>query len=334
MIPHNRPTLGEQEEKAVSRVLKSGWVAQGQEVASFEDEFCEFLGLPSGHAVAVSSCSAATYLSLLFLGAENKTIAYPAYTCTAVRNAVAHVSSVEIPLDSAFNTPNIDVDILNETHPAFVIVPHMYGIPVDIVNVDKNIVVIEDCAQALGAKINGTPVGLMGSVGVFSFYATKIMTSGGMGGMIVAHDVGLIDAIKDYRDFDQKIDEKRRFNFQMTDIQAAIGRVQLTQLPFFIERRWEIFHRYEKAGLTMLHGNNEFVPYRAVWLTDEVKYKLTKLNHAGISAINPLEARELMASPEVVANARKWTNRTLSLPIYPLLSNEDVDYIINEVHKL
>ena len=88
LIPHNKPTLGLEEEEAALRVIRSGWVAKGKEVESFQNEFCEFMGLPKGHAVAVSSGTAALFLALVMSGGKEKNIASPGYVCSALRNAV------------------------------------------------------------------------------------------------------------------------------------------------------------------------------------------------------------------------------------------------------
>ena len=108
-------------------------------------------------------------------------------------------------------------------------------LPNEIQNI-KDIDVIEDCAQSLGASIDNKKTGIIGKVGIFSFYTTKLMTSGGQGGMFVSKDKNLVDKVRDYREFDCRRDKKHRFNFQMTDLQASIGRVQLKQLPLFLER--------------------------------------------------------------------------------------------------
>ena len=335
MIYHNKPTLGENEKIAVLRVLDSGWVAQGSEVKAFEDEFCAFFGLETGHAAAVSSCTAATYIVLSLLGAKNKRVAYPAYTCTAVRNAVAHSGGIECPVDSALDTPNIDIDQLNELHPNFAVIPHMYGIPVDISRVDSSIIVIEDCAQALGARIRGGYVGLQGIAGVFSFYASKIITSGGNGGMIVSYDGHLIEQVKNYRDFDQKMDSLRRFNFQMTDLQAAVGRAQLKRLPEFIRCRKSIFKEYESAGFSLLRGVDEAVPYRAILQTQYINEKLARLEQTGVQAINPLEKWELLAvDVDSVPKAARWTESTISLPIYPSLTEAQLKTVVYGVKKI
>ena len=88
LIPHNKPTLGLEEEEAALRVIRSGWVAKGKEVESFQNEFCEFMGLPKGHAAAVSSGTAALFLALVMLGGSEKNVGSPGYVCSALRNAV------------------------------------------------------------------------------------------------------------------------------------------------------------------------------------------------------------------------------------------------------
>jgi len=198
MIPHNRPTLGPEEDRAARRVLESGWLAQGTEVEAFENELCAFLGLPCGHAVAVSNGTSALFLALWVLGAKGAGIACPVYACTALTNAIALAGATPVLIDSEKDTPNIDTATLGVSNVEIAIVPHMFGFAVDLAKLNA-MRVIEDCAQALGTCVRGKPVGVQGTVGIFSFYATKIITSGGQGGMLVSCDRGLVDAVRDYR---------------------------------------------------------------------------------------------------------------------------------------
>ena len=193
MIAHNKPTLGKEEESAASQVIRSNWLAQGEEVELFENDICDFLHIPKHHAVAVSSGTAALYLALWALEAKTKKIALPAYTCSSLRHAVAMAGGEEVILDTKKNNPNIDVKELDENKTPIAIVQHTFGIPNDISNINSNIQIIEDCAQALGAKMNNQFVGIKGDVGIFSFYATKLITSGGQGGMVVSKDKSLIE---------------------------------------------------------------------------------------------------------------------------------------------
>jgi len=334
VIEHNKPTLGKQEQQAVSRVLESGYVAQGLEVKKFEDEFCDFLGLPEQHAVALSSGTSALFVALWSLNAKNKSIAMPVYVCSALRNAVAMVQAKEVLIDNTVDSPNICLNQLQKSNADIAIVPHMFGLLNEIQNI-KNIDIIEDCAQSLGASIGNKKTGLIGKVGIFSFYATKLMTSGGQGGMFVSKDKNLVDKVRDYRDFDCRKDKKHRFNFQMTDVQASIGRVQLKQLPSFLERRQEIFTMYRESGLNLLKSkNNTPVYYRAVIKVNnpvEIKDKLLK---QGIKTIIPIEDWELLDNSSEYKNAYNLTQTTLSLPIYPSLTSKEVNNIITQLNTI
>lgn len=335
-IPHNRPTLGTEEAQAAIRVIQSGWLAQGREVELFENEFCVFLGLPEGHAVALTSGTAALFLALWALEGKGKRVGLPVYTCSSLRYATALVGGSEILIDIAPDSPNIDLNLLEQSKVDVAIIPHMYGLPADILNI-QDCDVIEDCAQALGATINGIPVGLQGRVGIYSFYATKLMTSGGQGGMLASKDKALVDAVRDYRQFDQRRDEKKRFNFQMTDLQGAIGREQLNKLPGFIQRRADIFGEYQHAGIDLLDVDASEekilspVRYRAVMRTKNPQKIKDSLAEVGISAIVPIEDWEVMGNPEQYPRAIKLSRETLSLPIYPSLLNKNVNKIINSI---
>jgi len=334
MIEHNKPTFGKKEQQAVSKVLASGFVSQGIEVEEFENEFCEFLGLPEQHAVALSSGTSALFMALWSLNAQNKPIAMPVYACSALRNAVAMAQAKEVLIDNMIDSPNTCLDQMQKANVDIAIVPHMFGLPNDIQNIE-NIDIIEDCAQSLGASIGDKKVGLIGKAGIFSFYATKLMTSGGQGGMFVSKDKNLVDRVRDYRDFDCRKDKKHRFNFQMTDVQASIGRIQLKQLPTFLERRREIFATYKELGLDLIESkNNTSVHYRAVIRVNnpvEIKEKLLK---EGIKTIIPIEDWELLGDGSKYKNSYNLTQTTLSLPIYPSLKNKEVEYIIEQLNKI
>jgi perosamine synthetase len=333
MIPHNKPTIGIEEELAALRVLRSGLLSQGSEVESFENEFCNFVGLPKGHAVAVSSGTAALYLALWVLEGDKKIISFPGYVCSALRNATNMIGGNEEIIDVKKESPNIKFEEIKKE--SIVIAPHMYGIPIDVTQIENNNI-IEDCAQSLGAKINGISVGLHGNAGIFSFYATKLITSGGHGGMYVSKDKKLVDRVRDYREFDYRHDQKKRFNFQMTEIQAAIGREQLKKLPKFLERREEIFQKYKKNGLELLdveRNQNHISPvrYRAVIKTGEPNKIIKSLESVGVKAIVPTEDWELLGKHELLPNAVELSRKTVSLPIYPTLTDEEIDIILSAI---
>lgn len=331
IIPHNRPTFGNEEISTAKRVLESGWVAQGKEVAAFEDEFCAFLGLPEGHAVAVSSGSSALYLALYVCGAAGKPVHQPAYACAAIRNASVLCGSKPLFADNAAGEPNVDRASLLESLHGITIAVHMLGIPIDLHDISATI--IEDCAQAIGASVAGIPVGLQNMAGIFSFYATKLMTSGGQGGMVVSRDKGLADAVRDYREFDLRRDRRPRFNFQMTDLQAAIGRVQLHKLPAFLSRREEIFSYYRDAGLPLIGASlpmgSRPVRYRAVVTTKDPRRLIASLAAEKIMAIVPMETWELQDTAAAYPNAAALTKKTVSIPIFPMMTDTEVKRVIS-----
>jgi perosamine synthetase len=333
VIEHNRPSIDKEEQLAVSKVLKSGYLAEGSEVKKFESEFCKYLGLPEGHAVALSSGTASLFLALWSLNAKNKSIAIPVYVCSALRNAVSMIQAKQTLIDNQVASPNISLNNLQKSSVKIAIIPHMFGLPNNINNV-QNIDIIEDCAQSLGASIGNVKTGLFGKIGIFSFYATKLMTSGGQGGMFVSKDINIVDQVRDYRNFDYRKDKKNRFNFQMTDVHASIGRIQLKKLPLFLERRQEIFEKYKNAGFKLLESNDNSVHYRAVIKINNPKNIQKKLLKQGIKSIIPIEDWELLGNSVDYKNAFDMTQTTLSLPIYPSLMDKDVKKIISQVQKL
>ena len=332
MIPHNLPTLGLEEQTAAARVLASGWVAQGSEVEAFENELCQFLDLPSGHAVAVSSGSAALFLALWALDGKDKQVGLPVYACAALRNAVGLAGGECVYLDCEEGSPNVDMVAAAKPGVDILIAPSMFGIPVDLPDTG-DFRVIEDIAQSLGAIDAGKRIGLRGEIGICSFYATKLITTGGQGGAVISRDKALIDKVRDYREFDCRDDTKLRFNFQMTDMQAAVGRVQLGRVPAFLEQREKLFGIYREAGLDLLGSapaeSIQPVRYRAVMRCAEPMRLIEALRHNGIRAIVPVERRELLDVLEKYPVADRLTRASISLPIYPALTASDAQRIAN-----
>jgi perosamine synthetase len=326
MIPHNFPTFGPEEQSAACRVLSSGWVAQGPEVEAFEDELCRFLDLPSGHAVAVSSGSAALYLALWTLDGNNKRVGVPVYSCSALRNAVGLIGGKNVYLDCEKDYVNVDTSAAARSAVDILIAPSIFGFPVALPAM-RNYLLIEDLAQSLGARVSGMRIGLRGEIGICSFYATKLMTTGGQGGAVISRDRALIDGVRDYREFDCRDDVKLRFNFQMTDLQAAIGRVQLARLPEFIERREKWFAMYKEQGLDLLDDNTsdiQPVRYRIVMRCSQPVRVIAALASASIGAIVPIEESELLHDPRQYPVALALTNTTVSLPAHPGLQEADI----------
>ncbi len=334
MIPHNRPCLGEAEAEAAARVLRSGWVAQGPEVAAFEDEVCAFVGLPAGSAVAVSSGSAALWLALQVLGLPSPRVALPSYACTALSNAIHWAGGTPVYLDCQADNPNAEPPLPGQSD--IWIAPWTYGIPVASPP-PEGCVLIEDAAQALGATLDGLGPGHRGEIAVLSFYATKMITSGGQGGMLLSRCPALIAAARDFRAFDGKGDGQPRFNLQMTDVQAAVGREQLRRLPAFIARRQQIFTRYQQIPLDWLASDSDCaqpVRYRAVFRSADAAHIIDQLAARGVRAICPLEPAELLVRGAQWPHAEAWAAQAVSVPLYPALSDNEVDQVVRALEAV
>lgn len=339
VIPHNLPSIGVEEQIAAERVLASGWLAQGAEVEAFENELSQFFNLPQGHVVVVSSGTAALYLALWVFDGKNRRVGLPVYACSALRNAIGLINAKAEYLDCAANNPNLEVTSAISANVDILIAPSLFGIPVEIPpqTTKKTPKIIEDVAQSLGAMASGQRVGLRGDVGICSFYATKMITSGGQGGAVISRDKELVDRIRDYREFDCRDDVNLRFNFQMTDLQAAIGRAQLKKLPLFIQQREQIFSIYRAAGLDLLDAasaTNHPVRYRAVMRCRDPTNIIQRLAENGVRAIVPVERRELLDRPESYPIAKLLTEHTVSLPIFPSLHEDNAKSISNIARNL
>ena len=336
MIPHNRPTLGHEESQAAARVIASGWVAQGEEVLSLEHEFGNYINLPAENIVAVSSGSAALYISLAIARAKNRYVSASAYSCRSIFNAIQLSGGIPNFLDIEEVSVNAS---LKKSNADIYIIAHMFGLPDLNVKKKRSYFLVEDAAQALGATIKNIQVGLFGDIGVFSLGATKIMTSGGQGGIIISKNRDISDLARKIRDYDSIVDTIPRFNFQMTDIQAAIAREQLKKLPSFIFRRAEIFKKYQSAGLPLIDNTDKDIKpvrFRAVLLSDAKNIISCQENllAKGIKSIIPVREEELLMPSMSVPNAAKLTHKTLSIPIYPSLSDNDVDRVIDVCTKV
>ena len=174
-IPHSRPTLGAGEIRAATAVIESGHIAEGEAAKDFENEFARRLGV--GYAVATSSGTAALHLSLLAMGiGVGDEVIMPGYVCTALLNAVSYVGASPVLADINPQTYNIDPDDVKNRlteRTRAIVVPHLFGLPADMESLlALNVPIIEDCAQAVGGFYNGSPLGTLGDVGIFSFYAS------------------------------------------------------------------------------------------------------------------------------------------------------------------
>ncbi len=338
-IPHSRPTLGPEEIRAASAVIESGHIAEGIAVKEFENEFARRLGV--GFAVATSSGTAALHLSLLAMGiGVGDEVIVPSFVCTALLNAVGYVGASPVIADINPLTYNIDSDDVKKRltdRTRAIVVPHLFGLPADMESLlALNVPIIEDCAQAVGGLFNDTPLGTLGDVGIFSFYATKMMACG-EGGMVVSNSEKLSARINDLKAYDEKDHYEIRFNYKMTDIQAAIGLVQLNRLDAFIRKRRHIAERYLRElsfpELKLPPRDPAHIYYRfVVGLGVDSQATIRDLTNKGIGCNRPIHTplHHCLDISGYPITDHAWET-SLSIPIYPSLSDKDVDRVIEGV---
>ena len=249
VIPHSRPTVDESDLLSVSEVIRSGRIVQGEVVEKFEKKMAKFIGVHG--AVATNTGTSALHLSLLSIGIKKGDyVAIPSFVCTALLNAVKYVGAQPILVDINPETYNMDISNLKKRvkrSTKAIILPHLFGLPADIDEIlSLGIPVIEDCAQAIGAVYKGKKAGSYGRLSCFSFYATKVLSTG-EGGMVVSDSKNLLKKIRDFRDYDNKRNYSVRYNYKMMDIQAAMGIAQLKKLHSFLLKRVNIAKRYSSV---------------------------------------------------------------------------------------
>ncbi len=258
-IPFAKPLIGEEERRAVMQVMEQPVLVHGSRSLEFEHSFAEFTQAPC--AISVSSCTAGMHLVYfaIGLGAGDEVIV-PAQTHVATAHAVELTGAKAVFVDSEKTTGNIDISAIEAaitSRTRAIAVVHYLGVPVDMAKVvqiarSNNLFVLEDCALALGAKVNGVHVGLLGDAGVFSFYPVKHITTA-EGGMIIVKDKSLAQRLHLLKAFgvDRNYGERKipgvydtvalGFNYRMSEIHAAIGIEQLKKLPYFLEQRAKNF---------------------------------------------------------------------------------------------
>ena len=340
MIPHSKVVLEEEDLAGVIGVLRSGQLAQGRVVSSLEEKSASLIGV--NHAVAVSSGSAALHLSLLSLGVgEGSQVIMPSYVCTALLNAVHYVGATPVLADIDPNTYNItseNVEKVITDKTKAIIVPHMFGLPADIDAIlSLGIPGIEDCAHSIGATVNGRYVGSFGLVSILSFYATK-MLGAGEGGMVLSNDRGLIDGIRDLRAYDEREAYTVRYNYKLTDIQAAVVVSQLNKLSAFIEKRKEIAalynHGLKRVGvrLPVVPEEREHIYYRYVILLENSLEFMKEMRKRGIECRRPVfkPLHRYLSLPGYPITDEVW-EKAVSIPIYPSLTAEEAHRIVDAI---
>lgn len=257
-IPLAKPVLNGNELEYVSDCVQTGWISsQGKYVNLFEEKFSEFTN--SQNTCAVSNGTVALHLALVALGIKpGDEVLVPNLTFAAPVNAVIYCGAVPVLVDVNKHTMTMDVDHLQKavTKKTTAIVPvHLYGHPApmnEIMDIarDNNLIVVEDCAEAIGSYYNNKHVGTIGHAGTFSFFGNKTITTG-EGGMIIFKDESILKHAKVLRDHGMSKDKKYwhefiGFNYRMTNMQAAIGVAQMEAASKFVQAKIDIAEEYKR----------------------------------------------------------------------------------------
>jgi dTDP-4-amino-4,6-dideoxygalactose transaminase len=353
LIPAAKPLIGDEERAAVDRVLRSGVVAQGPEVAAFEREFAAVVG--GRECIAVNSGTSALHMAFVAAGlGPGDEVIVPSFTFAATANSVALTGATPVFADIEADTFCLSPDAVEAavTPRTRAVMPvHLYGHPADMPGFDAiarkhDLLVFEDAAQAHAASLDGRPVGAWGLAASFSFYPTKNMTSG-EGGMVSTADADIARAVRLLRNqgMERRYEnEVVGFNTRMTDIHAAIGRVQLTKLAAWTEQRQQNAQYLDKN----LEG--VVVPPVAPGATHVYhQYTIRVPGHdrdafaaalqgrgVGSGVYYPIPNHRLpsfgrdLDLPETERAARE----VLSLPVHPALSSDDLDRIVEAVNAV
>ena len=268
MIPLTRPFFGAEETEAVGEVLASGWVAQGPKTRELEAELATVVG--ARHGVAASSATTALHLAVVATGiARGDEVILPSFTFPATANAVLYEGATPVFVDVEAATLNMDVRAVEAAitkRTRAIIGVHLFGWPCEMDALrelcdGREIVLIEDAACGIGTELDGRQAGSLGDVACFSFHGRKVLTCG-EGGMLTTSDDALAESLRSLRTHGADAGAHAReahgvpraaeyvrlgYNYRLSDVQAAIARVQLRRLELFLRERNEIARRYDEA---------------------------------------------------------------------------------------
>jgi perosamine synthetase len=371
-IPLLRPWTDEEEVQAAAEAIRSGWLSQGPKVMQFEQQVARFVG--AEHGVATNACTSALHLTLHLSGVgPGDEVVVPSFTCMATANAVHHAGGQPVFADIDPRTYNLDphsaaAAVTSRTKAILVV--HQIGLAADMepfvkLAAERGLMLVEDGACSLGASSRGKRVGGIAAPTCFSFHPRKMITTG-EGGMITTNDAALADSARRLRATGASISDLERhkakgvlvqkygevgYNYRMTDVQAAIGLVQMKKLDAMLEQRTRQARFYDAAFGSMDEIEPPYVPPETTHAYSSYLIRLRggarigrdallrKMAERGISCrvgIQPLHKEPFYESrwaglhlPETEAAAQT----TMFLPIFPGLKEEDQLRVVTAVRE-
>ena len=374
-IPIGLPSMGIEEWEATKEPIMSGWITQGPKVKDFEVLFAERHQVK--HAIAVSNCTTALHLALIACGVgPGDEVIIPAFTWVSTANAVMYCFAKPIFVDIDIKTFNLDLDQISSkiTPKTKAIIPvHLFGLCADINYIKErfpHLMIVEDGACAAGSALHGIPAGGLGNIGCFSFHPRKSVTTG-EGGMLTTNDNNLASQLDKLRNHGASISEEQRhhgpkpyilssfemvgYNYRMTDIQGAIGIVQLKKLDLFIDERqkWAEYYYEGLKNIPWLilpevpdgykHGWQSYVTFIDESISPMKRNDIMEiLQQKGIStrpgthAVHMLDvyAKMFDIDPMDYPNAYKADQFSMSIPIHNRMVKEDIDYVIYALNNI
>jgi len=364
------PSTGDDEWKAVREPLSNGWLTQGPKVAQFEKNFAGRHEVT--HAIATSSCTTGLHLILSAMGiGPGDEVIVPAFTWVSTANVVLYCGATPVLADVDPHTYNVTAETIRPritVRTKAIVVVHLFGLCADIESIKKvagDLPIIEDAACAIGSSYFGKPAGGLGLAAAFSFHPRKIVTTG-EGGMVTTQSDVLAEKMVQLRNHGASISEEQRhrgpqpylladfnligFNYRLTDVQAAIGIVQLEKLEHFIKERnhWADFYQRELKEIEWLrvpavppgygHGWQSFVCWVGETKLRQSRNELMALlqkkgisTRPGTHAIHQLGVyRERFGFvPEDYPVARDCEKFSMAIPLHNRMSDEDYRYVIS-----
>jgi dTDP-4-amino-4,6-dideoxygalactose transaminase len=375
IIPISLPVTGEEEWQALKEPITTGWLTSGPKVRAFEEAFAARHTVK--HAIAVTSATTALHLALIALDIkEGDEVIVPAFTWVSTANVVLYQGAKVVFVDIDPTTFNIDPEQLKDkitSKTKAIMVVHLFGLcaPMDeIKSIAGDIPLIEDGACAAGSAYKGVPAGGLGLMGCFSFHPRKSITTG-EGGMITTNDDALAEKLQILRNHGASISEEQRhhgaqpyilpdfnvlgYNYRMTDLQGALGCVQLKKLDSFIDERskWANYYEQQLSLIEWLKTPSFTSDFKHGWqsyvlLIDEEKSPITrnqimeKLQELGIStrpgthAVHMLGfyANRYKMLPSDFPGAQIANDKSISIPLHNRMVKEDYQYIVNAIKNI
>jgi perosamine synthetase len=375
-IQISQPDTGEEEWLALREPLQNGWLTHGPKVAAFEKAFAARHGVP--HAVAVTSATTGLHVALSALGiGPGDEVIVPAFTWISTANCVVYCGATPVFADVERKTFNLDIaDVARRvtSRTKAIIAVHLFGLCVDTdalrAILPPSVDIVEDAACAAGGAFGNRSAGSLGRVAVFSFHPRKSITTG-EGGMITTADTALADRVRILRNHGASVSEQERhnsarpyilpdfdhlgFNYRMTDLQGAVGLVQLNKLDRLIDERsrWAAFYRRELAKLEWLdlpaepdHGRHAWQAFVSYVRSDKAPQPRDRimdlLQDRGIATRPGTHAVHMLGyyrsrfglKPDDFPVARDCSSQSMAIPLHNRMTEDDYRYVVDAIREI